>query len=202
MNGPGSWVMRRYGRKQGMLRHFYHLAQYRSGRYSLWQPGAIDWDPVERLVFVCAGNILRSPYAECVAARFGVSASSFGLQTAGGDETPAMAIRIAAERGVDLTAHRSRTLGSVKVSRGDLVLAMEPLHASMLGTLALPVQISLLGLFVRPHRPYVQDPFGLSEAYMRTCYDYLDAAVASLVEHWTRHGDGGRRIPGDDPRCR
>ena len=39
----------------------------------------IKWEDVDRLVFVCTGNICRSAYAEYKARSLGMSATSFGI---------------------------------------------------------------------------------------------------------------------------
>ena len=56
------WICRNYGRKQGLLRSLYHSLMDRTGQYT--RLGIVDWGRVERLVFVCQGNICRSAYAE------------------------------------------------------------------------------------------------------------------------------------------
>ena len=100
------WIGRYYGRKQGLVRCLYHGLLDRSGRYA--RLGRIDWGRIERLVFVCQGNICRSAYAEARARAMGVEALSFGLGTQGGDESPPLMRRLAADAGLDLAAHRYR----------------------------------------------------------------------------------------------
>src|SRR5262245_66201200 len=61
--------------------------------------GRIEWSRVRRLVFVCHGNVCRSPYAEARVRQRGVRAASFGLVTTGGVAANAVAQRIAGARG-------------------------------------------------------------------------------------------------------
>ena len=49
------WICRNYGRKQGLFRSLYHSLMDGAGRYT--RHGTVDWGQVERLVFVCQGNI-------------------------------------------------------------------------------------------------------------------------------------------------
>src|SRR3712207_2545930 len=118
------WIRRNYGRKQGLLRHAFHCALARFGRYSRF--GQVHWRQVRRLVFVCEGNICRSAYAEARAKGSGFESVSFGLGTQGGDESPPLMIQLASEAGLDLAGHRSRSPASVGLESTDLILAMEP----------------------------------------------------------------------------
>ena len=114
----------------------------------------------------------------------GVEALSFGLGTRGGDESPPLMLRLAAEAGLDLEAYRSRpvaTAGGLVCS--DLVLAMEPAHLGRLrSTVPAGVPVTLLGLWARRRRPHIEDPYGLSPDYFRTCIGLIDEAVAAVVE--------------------
>src|SRR5690349_21297071 len=69
----------------------------------------VDWSRVERLVFVCSGNICRSPYAAEYARSLGIPIASFGVDTRGNDTANDVASKVAAARGVDLSNHRSRS---------------------------------------------------------------------------------------------
>jgi Low molecular weight phosphotyrosine protein phosphatase len=63
------------------------------------------WRNCERVVFVCTGNICRSPYAEAAARAHGINAVSCGTHTRTGLPADPVAIREAALRGRDMTAH-------------------------------------------------------------------------------------------------
>jgi protein-tyrosine phosphatase len=89
-----------------------------------------------RILIVCTANQCRSPIAEGLLraelATRGIEASvdSAGLMP-GGMPATTTALEVLAGRGIDLAAHRSRTLGDADVDLGgaDLVLAMERRHA-------------------------------------------------------------------------
>lgn len=86
--------------------------------------------PIESLVFVCKGNICRSPFAEALFVallpewlRGGCRVSSAGLW--GADRpSPDEALRVASTYGIDLTGHRSRTLSREILEGVDLVVVM------------------------------------------------------------------------------
>ena len=69
-----------------------------------------------KVLFVCAGNICRSPFAEGLARRLAaergldVEFASAGEIALDGDRCPGDAVVAAKEHGVDLSSHRARRL--------------------------------------------------------------------------------------------
>jgi protein-tyrosine-phosphatase len=69
-----------------------------------------------KVLFVCAGNICRSPFAEGLARRLAaergldVEFASAGEIALDGDRCPPDAVAVAKEYGVDLSSHRARRL--------------------------------------------------------------------------------------------
>ena len=77
-----------------------------------------------RVLFVCSGNACRSQIAEGWArARFGdrVDAFSAGVESHGLD---ALAVRVMAEVGIDLSGHRSKSLAAFDLRPFDLVVTL------------------------------------------------------------------------------
>jgi protein-tyrosine phosphatase len=177
----GTAVARRYGRKQGLLRHGWFLVQDRLGLFRGLR--AIDWGRAERLVFVCQGNVCRSPYAEARARALGVHAASFGLRARHGHPAHDLVARLAAGRGLDLAGHRAVAAAEVLLTAQDVLIGLEPWHARCLTALAREpgAQVSLLGLWGTAPRPHIEDPFGLGEDYFRTCLQVIDDAVGNIV---------------------
>ena len=177
-----SWSRRRdeHGRTLGWAHHigFSWLLSLGALRYF----ARVNWSDAHRLVFVCSGNICRSPYAEARARASGLRATSFGLTATSGSPANSMAITIAAERGVDLEPHRARTATDVVLSPHDVIVAMEPGQAWRLrrSTTIPGAQLTLLGLWADTPRPYLQDPYGMSSAYFRTCFALIDTAVRMM----------------------
>ena len=110
-----------------------------------------------KVLFVCMGNICRSPTAEGVlrhrlAERAGHlevlidSAGTHGYHV--GHPPDSRAIEAASSRGVDLTAIRSRMVSPDDFHIFDLVLAMDRDNLSHLETLCPPDRQSRLGLFM------------------------------------------------------
>ncbi len=96
---------------------------------------------IHKVLFVCTGNICRSPTAEGVARQM---ASKLGLgdrfhfESAGthgyhvGDPPDPRTIRAARGRGYDLSAQRARRVTEFDFTHFDLVLAMGPDHLEWL----------------------------------------------------------------------
>ena len=151
------------------------------------------------LLFVCHGNICRSPYAEAVARkRF---PATIGVESAGfiGPDRPSPpeAVAVAAERGVDLSEHRSQVLELEHLRDVDLVIAMDSQqrHRLVSSRPELGGRVVLLGdLDPEPiTRRTVLDPVEQPAEVFRSCYDRIDRCVDALAELWGED-------PGDDAK--
>lgn len=155
-----------------------------------------------RLLFVCTGNICRSPTAEAVfrkrlADRGGadllgpVAADSAGTQALLAGQPPEpRARRIAEARGYTLSGMRARIIGHDDLDRADLVMALDRTHLAALRRLAAPEQLSKLRLLLdyapRLGRRDVPDPYGGSDAAFAAVLDLIEAGVDGLIESLLR----------------
>lgn len=86
------------------------------------------------VLFVCTANLCRSPLAAAMFAnraerrRLAVSTTSAGL-LAGDHPVPDAGLRVAAERGLDLSRHRSRSLDDAMLDGADLIVTMAREHS-------------------------------------------------------------------------
>ncbi len=179
-----------YGGKRPFLQHHKYLWLYRFGIYQRYVH--IDWRPVRRVVFVCSGNVCRSPYCEARARSLGLEAASFGLLAEAKQPANATIRMLAQLRGLDLAQHSSKTLQQVAVSSNDLLVAMEPPQAAELQKLtagACP-QITLLGLWSSTLRPCLHDPYGLGQDYFAVCLNILDDGVQRIAKE-VKHSHAG-----------
>jgi protein-tyrosine phosphatase len=173
------WIADRYGSRRGFVKTLLHKLLYAFGRYRAYRQ--IDWDSVERLVFVCKGNICRSAYAEVIARSFDVETISCGIDTRDGLSANANAIQAATVRGKDLSNHKTTPLSSLVINKGDLFLAMEPWQVEYLeNELEKGYAKSLLGIWSDNKRPHIQDPYGASETYFNNCFEYIEESVHEI----------------------
>ncbi|PZF07715.1 low molecular weight phosphatase family protein [Curtobacterium sp. MCLR17_040] len=95
-----------------------------------------------RILFVCSGNICRSPLgAQVLTARLGPDAPAFVVESAGtiaddGAAMDAAAAEQSVRLGGDPSAHRSRYLTAEIVANADLVLTAERSHRAAAVSLA------------------------------------------------------------------
>ena len=180
----------RHGRRQAWLRSCFYRMAAEFGAYRSLE--AVEWPRVSRLIFVCSGNICRSAYAEARACAMGVSSSSCGLDATRGTPADPSAVRVAARRGVDLSAHASREVSDLTLSAADLLVAHEPQQISRLRRIAAVAgsgaQLTLIGLWTAEANPYVADPYGLCQAYFESCFSTIDVALRKLAERLDSRG--------------
>jgi protein-tyrosine phosphatase len=172
-----------YGGKRAFLTAMWHAGRASVGAFRSYRQ--IQWSEVSRVVFVCKGNICRSPYAEHRFRAWGAKAVSAGLLADTGKPAALAAQQAALRRGVDLTAHRSSVTSDLVTAAGDLLVAFEPGHTTALNVLArnrAGVQVTLLALWSStPKLVYLHDPYGLSDAYFDKCFERIDRGLKGIL---------------------
>ena len=150
-----------------------------------------DYPGGMRILFVCTGNICRSPTAEAVMrARLAAAGLDHAVDSAGtqgfhaGQPPHVPAIRAAVARGYDLLPLRARKLERVDFRRFDLLLAMDRGHLDRMRrlTVAGPGRIGLFldfapGLEGRD----VPDPYYGGSADFEHALDLVEAGCDGLV---------------------
>ncbi|MEH6648959.1 MAG: hypothetical protein V7707_02915 [Motiliproteus sp.] len=152
----------------------------------------VDFNRVERLVFVCLGNICRSPYGEFIAQRHNIATAGFGLSTTTGAPAFELGVETALERQIDMRSHRATDLSDFDLKDSDLLLVMELRHAHRLSRLMgdSGAQIALLGNWARPRRLHIHDPHVHGKAYFENCYNVVENATENLITELQQHRGG------------
>lgn len=156
--------------------------------------------PPRSVVFVCHGNICRSPYAAAAfverlapSLRPGVRVDSAGF-TGPGRASPPEAVAVAARHGVALGSHRAQLVPPGAINSWELVVVMEPGQAWALHTLFghNGRQLVVLGdLDPAPFgRRTIADPVKQPEAAFESSYARIDRCLEQLVG--TLFPDSGR----------
>jgi protein-tyrosine phosphatase len=147
-----------------------------------------------RVLFVCLGNICRSPTAEGVFRKLvaeeglaeHIEIDSAGTHAYHIDEPPDQRAQAAAlRRGVDISGLRGRKATSVDIVRFDYVLAMDRENYENLMAICPEGHVHKVRLFMEfaPHRPAeVPDPyFGGTSGFDRVL-DMIEEAASGLLE--------------------
>jgi protein-tyrosine phosphatase len=152
-----------------------------------------------KILFVCLGNICRSPTAEGVLRHLSTldvdSAGTAGYHA--GDPPDPRAQRAARARGIDLSGLRARQIHARDFDRFDLILAMDRANLSALETIRPSAARARLGLFLEfaPHLGIreVPDPYyGTDEDFERVLDLCFEAGRGLMTAGAT---SAGRRMP-------
>jgi protein-tyrosine-phosphatase len=141
--------------------------------------------PGGSVLFICLGNICRSPYAEfrlrALAPDLGARVSSAGFILPG-RPSPENAVKVAKERGLDMTDHRSRVISPLMLGEFDLVVAMTAEQVRDLRTKHGCRGVIHLGDVDPGPIPMrdIPDPYGTGTARFAEVYERIDRAVGEL----------------------
>jgi protein-tyrosine phosphatase len=145
-----------------------------------------------RVVFVCLGNICRSPIAERVAERAAADAGITGVEFSSAgtiseeydDPMDRRAVAVLKEHGYRYADHRARRVTEVQIESADLVVAMEDTHLrSVLELAPDPSKVCLLTEFDPTAVPGsgVPDPWFGSDAGFSDTLTAIESAMPGLL---------------------
>lgn len=156
-----------------------------------------------KILFVCKGNICRSPLAEIV---FKTLANRQGIEkvecaSAGthdyhiGKPADARAIRVAEQNGYDLSKHKVQKIQANHFRMYDYIFAMDRATMKILEQIALPDMKCQLGFFLRSgdgEHVDVRDPFYLEEKDFEEVLTVIEANTKILMQEFLDRGISGR----------
>lgn len=141
---------------------------------------------IASLLTVCTGNICRSPMAEALFAAwvrrggFAIETGSAGIAALVGRAPPPEAIRMMAERGLDISGHRASQFTAGMARGYELILVMEARQQRFIAT-QWPVLSGRVRRLGEVRDEDVTDPYGQAEGAYRLSLDQIDAGV----REWT-----------------
>ena len=143
-----------------------------------------DAAPVRSVLFLCLGNVCRSPYAEISFRNMSPASDVDSAGFIGPDRSPPEdAQLIARERGVDVTRHVSKLVSTALAGAQDLIVVMEPGQVKRLrretGT---RVPIVVLGDLdpEKPPRRRIRDPWGQPPETFRSSFERIDRCLEAI----------------------
>ncbi|MNE19082.1 Low molecular weight protein-tyrosine-phosphatase YfkJ [compost metagenome] len=153
------------------------------------------------ILFVCMGNICRSPLAEGIFThvaetaqkphRFHVDSAGTGDWHAGNQPDP-RSVEIAAQHGIDISGQRARQVKKDDFERFDLILCMDEDNLSrIMGSCppGLRHKVHLFSQYASGTRTNVPDPYYGGKDGFLIVYNMLFAGCRSLLEKIDADGD-------------
>ncbi len=143
------------------------------------------------VVFVCTGNVCRSPMAEYLLRAHpelgpGWEVCSAGLAAAFGVPASREAVDVMREKQIDITAHSSRPLSTELVAAAELVVVMTTDHSRMMDLLYPEAmeKVRLLKSFdEKAAATDLRDPIGMSHDVYRGIRNEIERALPGLMAH-------------------
>ncbi|MBP2443309.1 low molecular weight protein-tyrosine-phosphatase [Rhizobium leguminosarum] len=144
------------------------------------------------ILFVCMGNICRSPLAEGIFSHVAAEADlsgGFAIDSAGtggwheGEPPDRRSIATAKSHGIDISGQRARRIRSSDFRDFDLILAMDRDNLAALGKIAPPeATIHLFGDIALGTGEDIPDPYYGGPASFELVYTRLLTGCSSLLE--------------------
>jgi len=151
---------------------------------------------MKTVLFICTGNVCRSPMAEGLF-RHATRGRNFrvlsaGLGAADGQAPTPHSVDAMSELGIDISRQRSRAMTADLVRQADLILCMTHSHVDTV--LLLYPQVADKTFLLRefdatldPYEKDISDPIGGSYDVYVYCRDQIEQGIASVLKYMEQH---------------
>jgi protein-tyrosine phosphatase len=150
---------------------------------------------IRNVLFVCIGNICRSPMAEGLFKQaFPEKAvCSAGIHAMVGEPADPFAAQLMQECGIDISEHRAQSLAGWMVNEADLILTMDGEQKRFIERKFATAKGKVWRL--GGHGGFdIPDPYGHGPAAFRHCYELIARGVDDLVDRLAAlEGSGAMR---------
>jgi len=138
---------------------------------------------IKRVLVVCIGNICRSPMAEGLLKNSlpNVQISSAGLGALVGHGADPIALGLMAKAGVDIGAHRARSLTDQIARDADLILVMDEQQKQQIAQ-QYPYTRGKVFRLAKAAKQDIPDPYRQSPEVFQSVF----AQIRSGVNEWTK----------------
>lgn len=142
------------------------------------------------VVFVCKGNICRSPFAEHslrrMISRNDIRIESCGLDVDWQTPSPPEAVEAAKKFGVDLSAHLSKGVSGCDMKSADLIVPME--YYQLYRIIEMFPEYRSKTLLLRHFAPFpynvlcnIYDPYGGGSSEYRRCFALINKSLRGVA---------------------
>ncbi len=135
-------------------------------------------------MFVCTGNICRSPMAEAIFKDLVKDAevSSSGISALTGERASFNAIAVCKENGLELSDHRSTHIFDSDIEKMDLILTATDNHSYVLKKQYPQLNIYTIKEYAGDKNLNIADPYGGSLHDYEVCFSEIKEALEKICE--------------------
>ena len=189
-----SYIRMKIGAATGKIAKRYRSRQFaRSTHTQIMQKLAAQPEAPRNILFLCYGNICRSPLAELIARNFlhEYNVASAGFHTAVDRPSPDHMKRAALKLSVDMDSHRSRKVTQHDIDRADLVLVMDwRNYDQLIQTFpGVKTKSTFLGLFSPSPAIEIDDPYEFTGERVDQIANQIKRSTIGLADALARIHD-------------